>query len=164
MKNKFLKTIFAPLAMACMIGGCGASDGHSDDIAEAKAAFEAGNFRRVQIICDHIAADTVSSNLSCRQLCNLSLLYMELAEACPDSAEVNVASATDIFRRAYKENPDSVIEYFQNLSSEEVGKSQIVMNLNSVIYGRSDSIGLFEDEHDSFPDSIYKETDTYCYE
>lgn len=152
MRLKKITIVLFALALIFDLSGCAVND-CSNEIAEAKAAFEAKDFKRAQIICDHIATDTIENNFSCIQLCDLSLLYMKLAEAYPDSADAgvvaaNVAMATEIFRKAYKICPDSVIDYLLNLDAEESAKSQIVFNLNNAISVSGDSV-IYNDTHNT---------------
>jgi len=127
------------IAFTLFLSGCG-SESNEDNFAEAKAAFDVKDYQRVQIICDHIATDTTENLLSCSELCRLSLLYMGLAEACPDSAAINVASAADILRKAYEISADSVADYFVSLPAEEVPNIQLVLNITGSMNLPPDSI------------------------
>lgn len=151
-KNLF-KILFLAIIMSAGLGGC-TPENHRDNLSEAKAAFDIKDYRRAQIICDHIAADTAGKTLSAKELCRLSLLYMDIAEACPDSSAVNVASATEILRRALDISPDSVSDFFTSLPAEELRGGQLVMSITGSSGMQLDS--LFNDDTE-MSDSIFED-------
>ena len=127
------------LALNLLLTNCSAEN-HKDNLEEAETAYEIKEYNRAQIICEHILKNSEKQNISCHELCRLSLLYMGLAEVNQDSSSIYVANATDVLLRAYKISSDSVIDYFQTLEADELPNSQLVLNITGSMQIPIDSL------------------------
>ena len=72
-----------------------------------------------------------SSSVSVAQYAQLSILYMKLSECA--SEEENIADATQLFRRAYRLSPDSLMAFYESMPLDDTRHFVLLRRLGSSI-------------------------------
>lgn len=133
--------LFCLLAMSCGPGNI------DTEIQSAEMAIARGDITAATSIANHLCDNRNLSDLSAKQLARLSMVYMQLA----DSADVdsNVATAADLYNRAYEMNADSAESYFASLPSDQIPYAMI---LSSIKESRT---AHYPDSMDQHADSVF---------
>lgn len=97
-------------------------------LQEANQAMQANRYAKAQEICNNIFAGDSLQNLGPGNLCNLSLLFINLAEIS-QTEEENTAKATICIRQAYRCDSDSTMAFIRNLNIEDQSKLSLISAL-----------------------------------
>lgn len=120
--------LFSSLALTA----CGGHTDADETIRAAEMAIARGDMTAASSVAQQLTDSVNLSGLTARQLGRLSIVYMQLADSM-DNAN-NVARATDAYRRAYSQQPDSAAIFYSSLPSETAQYSMML----SAIVGNQD--------------------------
>lgn len=127
------------------------SCGHSgntaaDCINEAEAATAVGDMEAARSLAMKITDEDLSQ-LSAKELARLSLVYMQIADST--DRENSIASATDLYRRAFDADPDSAQAYYGELGPDYYSYVALLKTLT----------GKIDNPYNPLADSIDHESD-----
>ena len=105
-----LALLILPLLTAC---GGSASGSAIDDIREAEDATALGDMEVAKSVASRVLSSKNLSDMPASQLARLSLVYMQIADST--DRESSIAQATDLYRKAFAENPDSAAAYYADV-------------------------------------------------
>lgn len=146
MKSKFL-IIIAAIAALISLAACGNSSGSvTDSIRDAEAATALGDMEAARSIAMKITDENLS-HLSAKELARLSLVYMQIADST--DRENSIASATDLYRRAFEADPDSAQAYYGELGPDYYSYIALLKTLT----------GKIDNPYNPLADSIDHESD-----
>lgn len=131
---------------AAIATACSGSDASRIDsyLREADMAVADGDMTAATSIAEKLSGDHMDA-LTTRQLCHLSLLYMQMADSANQSE--NIAGAAECYRRAFDTAPDSARYYYSHLSPEHTARTHML----ATIAGSIDSAASGESEADTIP-------------
>lgn len=139
--------IFAALTALTILASCGRGDAQaSDAIREAEAATALGDMETARSVAMRITDENLSQ-LSAGELARLSLVYMQIADST--DRENSIASATDLYRRAFEADPDSAQAYYSDLGPDYYPYVALLKTLT----------GKIDNPYNPLADSIDHETD-----
>lgn len=139
--------IFAALTALTILASCGrGSAPASDAIREAEAATALGDMEAARSVAMKITDENLSQ-LSASELARLSLVYMQIADST--DRENSIASATDLYRRAFEADPDSAQAYYSELGPDYYPYVALLKTLT----------GKIDNPYNPLADSIDHETD-----
>ncbi len=124
------------------MSACHSSTDVEYELQSAETAIAHGDIKAATSVANTLSDSIATPHLSAKQLARLSIIYMQIA----DSAEngINVAKATDIYRKAYRVNPDSAAQYYSALPAE---KAQYLMMLSSIVASQDHPYDIEADIH-----------------
>lgn len=148
MKNLLITLIIIFTTMAAATS-CDSRSSAAEDLREAEMAVIDGNMTAARSVADRLLGATDS--LSSRELARLSIVYMHMADEENDNTAL-VATAADLYRRAWRENADSAAAYYASLDPAE---EALAGQLHHLVVA-TDSAGCIPDDHhlDSIPPSL----------
>lgn len=119
----FMKNlIIAGVVVCCIVAGISCSGALEDrcdaNIREAEMALVQGDMRAAESVANHIMGSADTVGLTPRQLCRLSLIYMQLSDSADQGERVTLAA--DCYRRAYNANADSAAAFYANVAPEQI--------------------------------------------
>lgn len=139
--------IFAALTALTILASCRrGSAPASDAIREAEAATALGDMEAARSVAMKITDENLSQ-LSASELARLSLVYMQIADST--DRENSIASATDLYRRAFEADPDSAQAYYSELGPDYYPYVALLKTLT----------GKIDNPYNPLADSIDHETD-----
>lgn len=142
-KHLILAAIAAIMALASC-GGSGSSA--SEALREAEAATALGDMEAARSVAMKITDENLSQ-LSAKDLARLSLVYMQIADST--DRENSIASATDLYRRAFEADPDSAQAYYGELGPDYYPYVALLKTLT----------GKIDNPYNPLADSIDHESD-----
>lgn len=122
-------------------------------LADAGEALADNNVELAQHIANNlrdIALGADSSAVTPSQTVMLSILYMRLSEQAAE--EENIAEATQLFRRALRESPDSVRVCYELLSVDDTRHFELLRRLGTSIDNPVELDDSVIVEHDMLPE------------
>ncbi len=124
--KKIKYMIFSLLCVAAVSCGPGNID---TELQSAEMAIAGGDIAAATSIAGHLCDDRSLTELSAKQLARLSIVYMQIA----DSVDVdgNVATAADLYNRAYEVDADSAENYFMSLPSDKIPYAMILSSIKN---------------------------------
>lgn len=138
----------AAVAAALTIASCSGGRSAADQLREADLAIAEGDMTAARSVANRLlGASSADANLSARELAHLSIIYMHMAEEENDNTAL-VATAADLYRRAFRENSDSARAYYSSLSADNEATATLLHH----IVAATDSATVIPD--DIHPDSI----------
>lgn len=157
------KRFFATTAIIFTIlaSSCGKTNADIEQqLQRAEMAVAQGDMTAARSVTEHLIGDEDLSKLPASQLARLSMVYMQIADSLDQNS--NVAIATDLYRRAYKANPDSAAMYYSGVSPEHMQYatmlSTLVSNIDNPYNMSRDSINALTE--DSLMQHSYEPADT----
>lgn len=137
-------TVLSFILAACS----GSAESLERSLREAEAAVAQGDMEAARSVSEHLAGDDNLSQLSASQLARLSIVYMQMADI--ENSEQNTLKAADLYRRAYKADPDSAGAVYTGLPADQL---QYVATLESLENHRNNPVDMssFADDHDIDP-------------
>lgn len=117
MNKKYLYTLLSAATLSVAVA-CGSSSATSaiDDIREAEAATAVGDMEAAKSVASRVLGSGTIDKLPASELARLSLVYMQIADST--DRESSVAYAADLYRRAYKADPDSAASVYSDVNPE----------------------------------------------
>lgn len=114
-------------AATITLGACTSAVNAEAELQNAEMAVARGDMTAAGSVAKHLSDDKNLSGLSATQIARLSIIYMQIA----DSADIdaNVATAANLYRKAYAANRDSAEAFYTALPSEMVQYSMILSNI-----------------------------------
>lgn len=134
-------TVMLALAIFTACSGSDASR-FDDQLREAEMAVAEGDMTAATSIASRLS-DRHMESLTTRQLCRLSLIYMQMADSANQSDNIGVA--TECYRKAFETSPDSARLYYSQLGPEHTAR----VHMLATIVGSMDT-----PPSDSEPDTI----------
>lgn len=115
MKPSVLLTSLSVSVLLLACGGGQAQDA-IDNLREAEAAVAAGDMEVAKSVASKVIGNENMANLPASELARLSLVYMQIADST--ERESSIAQAADLYRRAYKANPDSAAAFYSDVTPD----------------------------------------------
>lgn len=145
MKREIRNLIVAVGALLAV--GCGGKMNVEDELRSSEMAIVDGDMETASAMASHITENS-AEGLSAKQLARLSIVYMQIADSIDN--DTNVATAAELYGRAYASNADSADLYYMSLPSEKIPYAMILSNISgsrSNVYVDSlfmddDSVGM----------------------
>lgn len=145
---RHLLTLAIITVAAAVAASCSGNRLTSEDLRDAELAIADGDMTVARSVADRLLGPTTMGTLSARDLARLSMVYMRMAEDENDNTAL-VATAADLYRRAFKENADSAMTYYQSL---DASNEALASQLHHIVVA-TDSAGVIPS--DFHPDSIF---------
>lgn len=142
------KIILTSLGATLLFSACGNSSGttSTDELREAEAAVALGDMEAAKSVASRLIGSSNLSDLPAKELARLSLVYMQIADST--DREASIAQATDLYRRAYKTNPDSASAFYSDVNPEMYSYVTMLKTLVGHIENP------YNPENENFDDSI----------
>lgn len=151
-RTKILAGITALMAII-IAAACTGNDTRrfDDDLREADMAVAEGDMTAASSIARRLSDEHIDA-LTARQLCRLSILYMQISDNGNQSE--NISRATDCYRKAFETDPDSARDYYRQLGPEQTANAQML----ATIAGSIGSNPTEEAETDTIPETIINDS------
>lgn len=144
-----LRLLLLTASLSLLISSCSDKSSPDAELRAAEAAIANGDMTAASAVAQRLTDHHNLSGLSARQLGRLSIVYMQIADSLDSGT---VASATDAYRRAYRQNPDSARAFYSSLPAD---KAQYSMMLSAIVDNQDNP---YDHIHDSeATDSIKSE-------
>lgn len=148
MKYSGLYTIIT-VTLAMLFASCH-TETQGEKIDAAEVAFQSEDYETAQEIASKVVSSDTPERQNWKNLCRLSILFMQLSEH--QLVEDNVASAVTCYHQAMETQPDSAMEFFNNLPLEDGRYTSMLSELNKYYDISTDSIYI---EDTDAVDSLY---------
>ncbi len=112
------KIVLTSLGAMLLLSACNSSADSTciDDLRDAEAAVALGDMEAAKSVASHIIGSGNMSRLPAKELARLSLIYMQIADST--DRESSIAQATDLYRQAYKTDPDSASAFYSDVNPD----------------------------------------------
>lgn len=139
-----MKLIHITLTIIALAFMCSCHGDHSisEDVATAELAMATNDVEATREICDNLFGKEDKSGISATEWARLSILYMQLNERTDDPEVIEYA--TQCYREAFKNNPDSARIFYENLPVDD---DKYAMTLSSIVHSLDNPTDISTD-HD----------------
>lgn len=141
--------IFITVTFAMLFAGCN-TETQGEKIDAAEVAFQSEDYETAQEIASKVVSSDSPESQNWKNLCRLSILFMQLSEH--QLVEDNVATAVTCYHQAMDAEPDSATEFFNDLPLEDGRYISMLSELNKYYGISTDSIYI---EDNDAVDSLY---------
>lgn len=136
------------LAVFCIMImlSCSSGDSEGNAIEYARQAVDQKDFAYAKKVCDELYAETVKNvdDNKVESLCDLSLLYMKIAE--DSDYDTNMGCAVKCFREAYEADSMQAAAYFDSVVVDDMTHWALMSSIVNHSSHQAQEIDLDQDE------------------